>query len=237
MGKSQFDYDPDFDDYEIVQDQWLDEGDDVKFSREGVSNANHDEIFEVVELDRGINPYGYQIVTPYVIQPESDGSDTDRFYIGDERYSDIEHFNFIAEEMFRDFEDGLVVAVLDDCFTPDGLLEYWQSTWFRLTEAKQKSFLARDEVEMICKWPKVDIKRIMKNEKKLLIVLDLLRKEKQIEAENLKTERARKAERERNSLKALHETNSKVASEVLYRCRNCENLYSKNEPHYCDSFA
>ena len=231
MEESRVDYDPDFDDYETIQDQWLDEGDEVKFSREGSSKLNRDKIFDAVELDRVVNPYGYQIVTPYDYQIDSDDSDTDKFYIGDERNSDDEHFENIAREMFSDFEVGLVVAVMDDCFSPDGLLEYWQSTWFRLTEAKQKSFLARHEVEMICKWPKVDVKRIMKNEKKLIVVLDLLRKEKQIEAENLKTERAR------NSLKAFHESNAKVISEVLYRCQNCENLYSKGESHYCDSFA
>ena len=177
MGKSQFDYDPDFDDYEIIQEQWSDAADGVKFPRRGSSNANQDEVFEAVKLDRVINPYGYQT--------QSDGSDIDKLNIGDERYSDIEHFENIAKEIFSDFEDGLVVAELNDCFSPEGLLEYWQSTWFRLTEVKQKSFLARHEVEMICKWPKIDIKRIMKNEKKLLNVLDLLRKKEQIEPENL----------------------------------------------------
>jgi hypothetical protein len=142
-----------------------------------LSNTNHDEIFEDVEVDRGINPYGLQVVTPYVVQPDEDGSDTDRFYVGDERYSDIEHFDFIAREIFHDFEDGLVVAELNDFFTPEDLLEYWQSTWFRLTEAQQKGFLARQELEMICRWPKLDVKRIVRNEKKLLTVLDLLNKE------------------------------------------------------------
>jgi len=185
MGESRFDYDPDFDDYETIQDQWLDEGDDVKFSRKGLSNANHDEIFEDVELDRGINPYGYQVVVPYVIQPDKEGFDTGSFDIGDERDSDLEHFNFIAEEMFRDFKDGLVIAELNDFFTPEDLLEYWQSTWFRLTEAQQKGFLARQEVEKICRWPKPDVKRIMRNEKKLLVVLDLLSKEGSIDSDFL----------------------------------------------------
>lgn len=169
MGEKQFDYDPDFDDFETVQDQWLD--------GRGSSNVNLDEFFDTTELDKAVNPYGYQIVTPDDYQSVKDVADSGEFYIGDERYSDINHFDFISKEMFRDFEDGLVVAELNDFFTPEDLLEYWQSTWFRLTEAQQKSFLARQELEMICRWPKSDVKRIMRNEKKLLIVLDLLNKE------------------------------------------------------------
>ena len=168
-GKGQFDYDPDFDDYEAVQDQWLD--------GRGSSNVNLDDFYDAEELDQAVKPYGYQIVTPDDYQTVNDAVDSGEFYIGDERYSDIDHFDFISKEMFRDFEDGLVVAELNDFFTPEDLLEYWQSTWFRLTEAQQKSFLARQELEMICRWPKSDVKRIMRNEKKLLIVLDLLNKE------------------------------------------------------------
>jgi hypothetical protein len=183
MGKNQFDYDPDFDDYETIQDQWLNEG---KFSREGSSNVNRDDIIYAEESDKVVNPYGYQIVTPADYQTYSDASDNDKLNIGDDRNTDVEHFDFIAKVVFSDFKDGLAVAELDDLFSPEGLLEYWQSTWFRLTEAQQKSFLARHEVEVLCKWPKNDIKKIMESEKKLSIVLDQLNKRESIDADDYK---------------------------------------------------
>ena len=182
MEESQDDYDPDFDDYETIQDQWLDEGDDFRSPFSSSSNVNRDKIFDAVELDRGINPYGYQIITPYDYQSESDGSDTDESYIGDEHNSDIEHCQNIAKEIFSDFEDGLVTAELDDFFSPEGLLEFWQFRWIRLTEDQQKKFISRHEVELICMWPKIDIKKIMESEKKLSIVLERLNKGESIDA-------------------------------------------------------
>ena len=74
----------------------------------------------------------------------------------------------------RHSPDGYRV-VYQDFFDKSGLLEYWQSTWGRLTETQQKSFLIRNEVEMICEWPIADVKTNIKKEKKLLIVLALLR--------------------------------------------------------------
>lgn len=112
--------------------------------------------------------------------------------------------------------------------TPIGLLEYWQSTWFRLTETQQKSFLKRNEVGMLCAWPKIDVERNMKKEKKLLIVLDLLREEKQIDAQNL----------QKNKLaESFAATRVKEPSGTHHRCNQCENLYAIDEEHYCDSFA
>ena len=186
MEESQIDFDPDFDDYETIQDQWLDEGDDFRSPFRSSSNVNCDEIFDAVELDRGINPYGYQIITPYDYQSESDGSDTDESYIGDEHNSDIEHCQNIAKEIFSDFEDGLVTAELDDFFSPEGLLEFWQFRWIRLTEDQQKRFISRHEVELICMWPKIDVKKIMESQKKLSIVLERLNKGESIDAGDYK---------------------------------------------------
>ena len=127
----EYDYDPDFDDYEVVQDLWSDEGDDLEAFEE--RSEKSDEIFD--------EHFGHKLI-PVTNRHSPDG--------------------------YR--------VVYQDFFDKGGLLEYWQSTWGRLTETQQKSFLMRNEVEMICEWPIADVKTNIKKEKKLLIVLALLRK-------------------------------------------------------------
>jgi hypothetical protein len=127
----EYDYDPDFDDYEVVQDLWSEDGDDLETSFEEASDENDEIFYDYLDHDAILASYGYS-------------------------------------------PDGHRV-VDQDFFDKGGLLEYWQSTWGRLTEIQQKSFLMRHEVEMICEWPIADVETNIKKEKKLLIVLALLR--------------------------------------------------------------
>ncbi len=127
----EYDYDPDFDDYEVVQDLWSEDGDDLETSFEEASDANNEIL--VVHFDHKLIP-----VT--------------------NRHSPNGH-RVVDQELFD----------------KSSLLEYWQSTWGRLTEIQQKSFLMRNEVDMICEWPIADVETNIKKEKKLLIVLALLR--------------------------------------------------------------
>lgn len=127
----EYDYDQNFDDYEVVQDLWSEDGDDLETSFEEASDEN-DEIF----------------------------------------YNYLDHDAILAS--YRYPPDGHR-SVSEDFFDKESLLEYWQSTWGRLNETQQKSFLMRNEVEMICKWPISDVKTNIKKETKLLIVLALLR--------------------------------------------------------------
>ena len=68
-------------------------------------------------------------------------------------------------------------------FTPEELLEFWQLTWFPLSETQQQKFLGTKEAYDLCKWQRSDVMRFLTIEKKLQIVLRELRVEAQRIAE------------------------------------------------------
>ena len=72
---------------------------------------------------------------------------------------------------------------LDLPFTPEELLDFWQQTWFPLSEAQQQKFLDKAETCTLCKWPRSKVMMFVKKEKKLQIVLSDLRIEAQSIAE------------------------------------------------------
>ena len=68
-------------------------------------------------------------------------------------------------------------------FTPKELLEFWQLTWFPLSEMQKRKFLSKEETRHLCKWQRSDVMKFLKIEKKLQIVLWELRAEAQRNAE------------------------------------------------------
>ena len=57
MNAREFDYDPDFDDYEMIQDTWLDNGDYE--SDYSVGRDSNDDEYDDVDHDQVLASYGY----------------------------------------------------------------------------------------------------------------------------------------------------------------------------------
>ena len=96
FGRRDFDYDPDFDDYETVQDAWLDESDDAPDY--SYSPESNDDEYDDVDHDEVLASYGY---------PPDDS------YIGDERHSDNEYHEWVSMDLNSDAEDELASSFSD----------------------------------------------------------------------------------------------------------------------------
>lgn len=102
MNDRDFDYDPELDDHEVIQDLWLDESDDVKFGDEvgysvAVSTENDEDFYDDVDHDKVIALYGYQ--------PHDS-------HIGEEPDLDTEYHERVSMDSNSDTEDELSSSYL-----------------------------------------------------------------------------------------------------------------------------
>ncbi len=71
---------------------------------------------------------------------------------------------------------------LDPPFTPEELLEFWQTTWFPLSDSQKQKFLLKEATRDLCELPRSKVMKFLKVEKKLRVVLwDLENEARRIE--------------------------------------------------------
>lgn len=105
---------------------------------------------------------------------------------------------------------------LDPPFTPEELLEFWQTTWFPLSDSQKQKFLLKEATRDLCEFPRSKVMKFLRVQKKLRIVLwDL-------EFEAQRIERL--------------ELDAKLASKLASWCGICSCNHPPNQHHDRESY-